>query len=166
MRCPDCGSENMAGEEACQACGTPLSSSAQLRTKAHGPAERRVLEGTLRDLSPVSAVSVPAERPAADAVELMREHKTGCVLVTREGRLAGIFTERDLLLCVAGLRDPRRTPVGEVMKPDPQCLSEDDTIAYAFHNMALMGHRHIPVTRKDRSYGIISSRDLLRYLCR
>ena len=47
------------------------------------------------DPSPPHAVEDRA--PVAAAVELMRRENVGCVLVTRAGRLVGVFTDRDLL---------------------------------------------------------------------
>jgi CBS domain-containing protein len=51
-----------------------------------------------------------------------------------------------------------------VMTPDPVSLSEDDTLAYAVNKMSVGGYRHIPITRDGKPVGIISVRDLLRYL--
>lgn len=165
MKCPDCGFENIAGEEACEACSASLYDLALPEGKAKTSTQRKVLAGTLAQLKPHEAVSLPEEASVADAVAQMRRLKMGCVLVTADGRLSGIFTERDLLLKVAGRKDPAEVRLREVMKPDPQCLKEDDSVALAFHHMAVKEHRHIPVLMKDGRLGIVSSRDLLRYLC-
>lgn len=165
MKCPDCGHENLPGEETCEACHTDLSQLALPEAKANKEVRQKILEGTVSQLKPRAAVTLTPDRPVAEAVRLMRERKMGCVVVTQDGQLKGVFTERDLLNKVAGLKDPARTAVAEVMNTELHPLSASDTIAFAFHDMAVKGYRHIPVHMKDGSLGVISSRDLLRYLC-
>ena len=87
----------------------------------------------------------------------------GSVLVLEEGRLAGIFTERDALLRVAG-RALATTPLRDVMTRDPVVLREDDSIAVAIHKMAVGGFRHIPLTSAGVPTGIISARDVFRHI--
>ncbi|MBI4387358.1 MAG: CBS domain-containing protein [Elusimicrobia bacterium] len=165
MKCPDCGHENLAGEEACEACHTPLAS-LSIPNASRGKDQRRILEGTVEDLHSHDALMLDPDRSVADAVRLMRGNKMGCVLVASHGDLCGIFTERDLLSQVAGLEKPEKTRLAEVMRANPQCLKEDDAVALAFHAMAVNGHRHVPIRRRDGTLGVISSRDLLDYLCR
>lgn len=162
VRCPDCGFVNIAGTEDCESCSTPLASLA-------GPQPRKglsakILGGTLADLKPREAVTVSRETLVSDAVSDMRRHKIGCALVTEEGGVVGIMTERDLLFAVAGLKPPGQVKVGQIMQADPVCLKEDDPISYAFHHMSVGGYRHLPVYRADGSVGVVSARDLLRYL--
>ena len=163
MKCPDCGALNLAGEETCEACSAPLSLLALPRPK--GGVQSRILEGTIADLKPKDALSVPANGTVESAIHLMRERRMGCVLVTDGARLAGIFTERDLLIKVAGLKEPKTTKVSDAMTPDPQLLGDSDPVALAFHTMAVRGERHVAVARENGSLGIISARDLLRFLC-
>ncbi|MBI3549641.1 MAG: CBS domain-containing protein [Elusimicrobia bacterium] len=164
MRCPDCGSENLAGAEDCVSCSAPIASYA---AQATGKDQKRILEGTIRDLKPHDAIALYPSRTVTEAVELMRTHKIGCVVVAEKGgSLAGIFTERDLLRKVAGRLDPSKTRLAAVMRADIEPLHEGDTVAFAFHNMAVHDYRHIPVEFDDGSLAVITSRDLLRYLCK
>ena len=165
LSCPDCGAENLSGEEDCSSCGSSLSTLSGPRPDPKTPMQTRILEGTVACLKPHAAVTVGEDATIAEAVRLMREHKMGCVLVLRGKDLAGIFTERDLIAEVAGRRDPGATKVGPLMHKDPITLREDEPVAYAFHSMALHSNRHIPVRFLNGSLGMISSRDLLHYLC-
>lgn len=165
-RCPDCGAENLPGEEDCASCRTPIAGLDPPRSKPGGPMRRRILEGTVRDLKPRDAMALGPDKTVAEAVTLMRGRKTGCILVTDGKGLAGIFTERDLLRKVAGLKDPSKVRLSDVMQTEVQTLAEDEALAHAFHHMAVKGYHHLPVVRKDGGYGIVSSRDLLRYLCK
>ena len=97
---------------------------------------------------------------------MLAEQSIGCVLVTQNDRLVGIFSERDVLLKLntraAELADH---PVSEFMTPDPQSLDVDAKVAFALHRMSVGHYRHVPLTDKEgRPTGIISVRDVLRYL--
>jgi CBS domain-containing protein len=71
-------------------------------------------------LQPTPPRAIDATEPVSAAVEAMRTGNVGCLLVTRGGKLAGIFTERDLLE-KAALRslDFRSERVADYMTPDP-----------------------------------------------
>jgi CBS domain-containing protein len=100
------------------------------------------------------------------AIETMREHRIGCLLVTRDEHLVGIFTERDVLYrVVAERRDARTTRVGDVMTEDPESLPVDAEIAWAVNRMSLGGFRHVPlVDGENRPVGILSVKDVVSYL--
>lgn len=107
-------------------------------------------------------VTVPAEESVLTAARLMNERGIGGVVVTREGTLAGIFTERDILRrVVAEQRDPAATLVREVMTtPVIRCRAE----AKLEDVMALMSEkriRHLPVMDGDEIAGIVTSGDLM-----
>jgi CBS domain-containing protein len=77
-----------------------------------------------------------------------------------EGRLAGIFTERDVLNRVVAVgRDPDSTPLSEVMTRDLVTLGPQTAATLALHVMGEVGFRHLPVAENDKVYGIISLRD-------
>jgi CBS domain-containing protein len=111
-------------------------------------------------------VRVAPSASIRQTVGLMNERGVGCVLVVEEGRLVGIFTERDVLTKVITLdRDIDRTPVGEVMTRDPECLTLDDGIAYALNLMSDGGFRHIPlVDGEGRPTGIVAMRNVVEYI--
>ena len=97
-------------------------------------------------LEPRRLVVAPPEASAADAAVLMKDGNVGAVLVVEDGRLVGIFTERDAVYRVmAAGRDPRRTTLAEVMTRDPVTLETNDKIAFALHKMNVGGYRHIPI---------------------
>ncbi len=97
-----------------------------------------------------------------EAAKLMSENHIGALLVMDEGRLAGIFTERDALNRVlADGRDPDSTPLSEVMTRDPVTLSPQTAVTQALRLMGEVGFRHLPVVENDKVYGIISLRDFV-----
>jgi CBS domain-containing protein len=54
--------------------------------------------------------------------------------------------------------------MSQVMTRDPVVLRFDDSVAVAIHKMAVGGFRHIPLVDGGRATGIVSARDLFRYL--
>ncbi len=97
----------------------------------------------------------------AEAVKLMTEQRIGAVMVVRDGKLAGIFTERDVVTRVVSAgRDAAATPLGEVMTESPRAIGPRDTPGYALELMSEMGCRHLPVLDADDIVGMVSIRDL------
>jgi CBS domain-containing protein len=81
------------------------------------------------------------------------------VLVLQDGRLVGIFTERDAVYRVmAPGRDPTATTLGEVMTREPKTVAPDETFGYALLLMHENGFRHAPVVENGRPVGVVSAR--------
>lgn len=101
-----------------------------------------------------------------DVLQVMRDNRRGVVLVADNGKLAGIFTERDVLMKIAGTRvDLKRTPVRNFMTANPDTLPAESSIAYAINKMVVEGYRHIPlVDETGRPTGVVSMRDLIEHI--
>lgn len=101
----------------------------------------------IRELLPLSpAVALGHRATMREALEIMREKQLSCVLVVEQGKLVGVFTERDVVTAVAGAPlDVNQVSLREVMRPDPDCLGLDDTLVDAVHQMHLGDYRHVPV---------------------
>jgi len=119
----------------------------------------RPVRSIIEDQKPVTA---SAQITVAAAARLMKERRIGALLVVQDGRLAGIFTERDALFrVVAEGRDPAKTLVADVMTPNPRTISPDRPFGHALHLMYEGGFRHVPVVDDGRPLGVVSSRDAL-----
>jgi len=96
-----------------------------------------------------------------DVIRLMAERNLGSILVTENGRLLGIFTERDALRRVmAPGRDPDLTILAEVMTREPDTIRARDSVDNAIRRMDEFGYRHLPVLDDDdRVIGVLSIRD-------
>lgn len=104
---------------------------------------------------------VAPDSTVRDAVKLMSRRRVSAAMVMDEGRLIGIFTERDLALkVVARDLNPSTTAVETVMTRDPDTLEPDDTAHHALTLMRERGYRHLPVVHGDKVIGIVSVRDL------
>ncbi len=139
-----------------------------LEEELPGPAD---LESALFSEALSNAVSYPplmleSDAVVADALQLMREKGRGCALVVKDGKLIGIFTERDVLLRIAGKPiDAGRAKLTEYMTADPVTLPADCSIAFALNKMVVEGFRHVPLVDKQRRpTGIVSMRNLMEYL--
>ena len=108
---------------------------------------------------------VKLETTAADAIQLMLEKRVGGVAVLDDQkRVAGIFTERDVLrkLALSG-RDPHRTPVRELMATPVHMASENTTAGEALEVMVQRHIRHLPICDPDgKLLGMLSIRNLLQ----
>lgn len=95
----------------------------------------------------------------------MRDRRASCALLTREDRLAGIFTERDVVTRVAGTPDVFDKPVAEVMTPDPEHVRRGDRLFTAVRLMRRRGYRHVPVVDDGgRVLGCVRHEDVVDYL--
>jgi CBS domain-containing protein len=96
-----------------------------------------------------------------EAAKRMTERHIGALLMGENGRLLGIFTERDILTRVVSKSlDPQTTLVEEVMTKNPDTVAPDERALTALERMQQKGYRHLPVADGDRVVGIVSIRDL------
>jgi signal-transduction protein with cAMP-binding, CBS, and nucleotidyltransferase domain len=97
-----------------------------------------------------------------ETVRAMVERDIGAVPVVHNGKLVGIFSERDLMKrVVAEARDPRSTCLAEVMTDDPLTISMNDDLENCMALMRRHGFRHLPVCHEEQLVGIVSLRDIL-----
>lgn len=105
---------------------------------------------------------VKPESTVYEALKLMSEAGIGAVLVMEDGRLAGIFSERDYARKVAlEGRDSRTTTVSEIMTKDVFCVSPDTSTEECMAIMVSKRFRHLPVVKDSEVIGMISIRDLM-----
>jgi CBS domain-containing protein len=116
---------------------------------------------TVRDLMTTQPVTVEASRPVPDAARAMRDGDIGDVLVTENGRLLGMLTDRDIVIRVlAEGRDPGRTPVGQVCSRELTTLRPDEAVDAAIAKMRERAVRRLPVVEDGRPVGVVSLGDL------
>lgn len=105
-------------------------------------------------------VSAPPQTTVLHAARQMKAEGIGTLLVIDQGRLAGIFTERDALhRILAEGRDPKITLLAQVMTADPVTIAPDRLLSEALEIMARGGFRHVPVVEGGKPIGIVSIRD-------
>ena len=88
-------------------------------------------------------VTIQMTSTVTETARLMQQCNIGAIMVVAEGRLSGIFTERDALFRVlAQGRDPQTTVLGEVMTQDPETITPDKPFGHALHMMYEGGFRY------------------------
>jgi signal-transduction protein with cAMP-binding, CBS, and nucleotidyltransferase domain len=95
-------------------------------------------------------------------VQAMVDRNIGAVPVTHNGKLVGIFSERDLMKRVVGEgRDPGSTCMAEVMTDDPLTISMNEELENCMVLMRRHNFRHLPVCHNGQLIGMVSMRDVL-----
>jgi CBS domain-containing protein len=129
--------------------------------------EGALLSDTVKLLAPSQPICLTAQATVHEALaQMVARRRAAVVIVDAEGRLTGIFTERDVLTRVVGQgRDPRRTLLAEVMTPEPEALSPNDRICYVINRMNNAGYRTVPLVDADRRpIGIVTVNDVVKWL--
>jgi len=120
---------------------------------------RAILSGKGSDI-----VSIGPDSSVAEAVQLLSERRIGAVPVIADGETLGIFSERDVLYCLASkgasALDQR---VGDVMTAPAVTVQTDSAVMSALALMTRRRIRHLPVVENGVMVGIISIGDLVKY---
>jgi CBS domain-containing protein len=115
----------------------------------------------IRDVMTRDPRTVEASSSVADAAKVMREADVGPVIVTEGDKIAGIVTDRDVAVrAVAMDRDPKSTPVKEIISSDVVTLSPDDSVGEAVQAMRQRDVRRVPVVEGGKPVGIVALGDL------
>jgi CBS domain-containing protein len=120
---------------------------------------------TLLEQKDGAVYTIPSTLTVAEAVQEMNSHRVGSVLVMSGMRLAGIFTERDVLRRVVGADlDPKTTPITKVMTAEVLTIEPSATVQQVMEIFTEKRCRHLPVTEGDRLLGVISIGDVSRWV--
>lgn len=97
-------------------------------------------------------------------LEEMKRQGRGCALICQQGKLAGIFTERDALQRMAA-ESPLDVSITEAMTREPATILATDTVETAIARMSQGGYRRLPVIDQDRRpIGLLKVSAILHYL--
>jgi CBS domain-containing protein len=132
-----------------------------------GVLDKDFLCQSLGALSPHAPLCVRELDTLAFSLEQIRAHRVGCLMIVNEdGRLSGIFSERDFVLKVAdSYEQVKHRPIVEFMTPNPVAEQMDCTVAFALNLMSHGGFRHLPIVDQDgRPVGAISVKDVVDYI--
>lgn len=121
-------------------------------------------ETPISDIMCTTVLTVEGSLPVGDVVRLMDREKIGAVMVTEDRKVAGIFTERDLLhRVVANGLDPTETLVASVTTRHVYSAAPGDSVRIVLDKMYLGNFRHLPIMQDGKLVGIVSMRDLLSF---
>ncbi len=115
------------------------------------------IRSIIEDQEPLTA---PANMTVGEAANLMKQNHYGAVMVVENGKLAGIFTERDALFrVIAEGLDAAIVRLATVMTPSPCTIHPDKPLSDALQIMHVSGFRHVPVVENGKPIGMVSARD-------
>ena len=161
MLCPVCRHDNFEGEALCANCGADLASSDIRPPLAED--DGNVLSERVDALPIEHPQIVEPSFPVADAIRAMHGSDSDCLLVCEDGRLIGIFTDRDASVKAVDKR-LGLFKVRDFMTADPVVLRHEDTVAVAINKMAVGGFRHLPIVEDDRPTGVLTAADVFRHI--
>ncbi len=109
-------------------------------------------------------VSITGKTLVRDAITLLAQRRIGAVPVIDDGKVHGIFSERDIIHALAkeGAAALNR-PVSDTMTSPALTVTSDSLIMSALALMSRRRIRHLPVVDGDRIVGFISIGDLVKY---
>ena len=116
---------------------------------------------SIKEVMTADPHTVSSDATLQDAAREMQSDDIGAVLVTDNGDVAGILTDRDIVVrAVAEGRDPSSTKVGDVATRDVKTLTPDSSVDDAIRIVREQNVRRIPVVEDGRPAGIVSIGDL------
>ena len=116
---------------------------------------------SIRDVMTTDVKACEPTATVVDAAKVMAQEDVGPVPIVEDGRLAGIVTDRDIVVkVVARSGDPNTTKVGDIASRDLVTISPDDDLGDALDKMAAHQVRRLPVVEGDRLVGIVAQADI------
>lgn len=120
---------------------------------------RAILRGKSQDI-----ISIAADVFVADAVALLAEKQIGALPVIEQGDVVGIFSERDVIYCLAsGGAEAIGRFVRDVMTAPAVTVDQDLPVLSALSLMTRRRIRHLPVVENGALIGFVSIGDLVKY---
>ncbi len=114
---------------------------------------RELVQGTPAGCAPSTTVTA--------AAQMMVDLAIGSLAVYKDGRMIGIFTERDVVRAAADVGDTHAEPVERWMTPDPDTVDVEVDVDDAAAWMLAVGYRHLPITENGELVGVASMKDVL-----
>lgn len=110
-------------------------------------------------------VSIAPDRTVYEALERLAERHIGALLVIENGKLAGLFSERDYARkVVLKGKSSKDTPVRDIMIQDLICVKPDANVDECMTLFTEERVRHLPVLDKGELVGIVSIGDVVRQI--
>lgn len=111
-----------------------------------------------------ATITCEAQTRVRDAIALLADHRIGAVPVMSEGKVAGIFSERDVIYGLAGSGpDMLDRQVGEVMTSPAVTITLATDLLAALALMTRRRIRHLPVVEAGAMIGLVSIGDLVKF---
>ena len=124
-----------------------------------------IRSGLVGHLDLHSYVATDTSTPVRQVLELMRHSDRTTALITENGQLVGIFTERDVLRKIVSRPNALDQPVEAFMTPNPKVVGPDVNLVGALRRMNEGHFRDLPVTGPDgKILGNLTDNEVVRHL--
>lgn len=112
------------------------------------------------------SICIPGDTSISDCLQLMQDERIGCLLITEDEKLVGIFTERDIIRRIVGKNLAHQDiDVQDYMTTEPDTLTSDAPLAFALNYMVLGGYRHVPIVDEaNRPVFCLSIKDIVKHI--
>jgi CBS domain-containing protein len=117
----------------------------------------------VEDIMTREVVQSSPENSITEAAKLMREKAVGCLVITVEGAVKGIITDRDLLGCIAVGHDPRECKIGAHMSRPVAVIKPEEDHLTAAGVMRRRRIKRLPIAKQGKLLGIVSLSDLAKF---
>ncbi|MCX3265965.1 MAG: CBS domain-containing protein [Pedobacter agri] len=119
----------------------------------------------LLDTKQPRIIAVPETISVLDALKVMTDKNISAVLVMKNEKLSGIFTERDYArkIILQG-KSSKDTLINEVMTPNPITITLSDSIDYCMELMTEKHIRHLPIVVNEEVIGMLSIGDMVKFI--
>jgi CBS domain-containing protein len=119
----------------------------------------------IRELMTANPRAIEADKPVAEAAQMMRDEDVGLAPIVEGDRLVGTLTDRDIAIrVVAEGRDPESTTVREVASTELVTIDPEQSLDEALRLMAQHQVRRLPVVEEDgRLVGVLAQADVARH---
>lgn len=122
------------------------------------PVQQVLVEKTVEAIQHEPYSTISPDTIVAEAISKLAGLHVACLLVEEDGKLVGVFSDRDVLNKIAlEYDDVKGRPVSEVMTTDPVYVYSSDPSAAALSVMAVSGYRHVPILALDDQIAGIAS---------
>jgi CBS domain-containing protein len=116
---------------------------------------------TVNEVMTHDPVTIDTGTPISEAGKLMRDNDTGALIVTENGSVHGIVTDRDIVVrAIADGQDPTSCLVGQVCTANPTTVTPDQSVDDAVRIVREQDVRRVPVVQDGNPVGILSIGDL------
>jgi predicted transcriptional regulator len=165
MICPACGYDNLPGSSVCEHCNTDLTQFEEKKPVTKSKIEKAILEDTLDKVGKEQSIALKVTKnlTVKEVIQKMvKEQKCSAVIMEGDS-IAGIFTERSLLLRVCN-ESPINVDksISEAMLRDPKTLQSCDRVVDALHMMEVGGFTYAII--EGDPLRVINIRDILEYI--